>query len=239
MYIERWLKAGILQEDGQQTDRQTGTPQGGVISPLLANIFLHVVFDKWMEKNHPEKPFERYADDIIVHCKTEKQAKFVKAIIEKRMNACKLQLHPEKTKIVHFRGASQKKYPRSLDFLGFTLRIQMVKTKAGLKLMTTSVISRKSKSSALAKFRSMKIHKMRISIEGVSTILRPVIRGIINYYCKFWTGHTFGLWHQLNIRLIKWVKWEKNFSIRAAIRWLKEKYKSRPDLFPHWSLVHP
>ena len=239
LYIERWLKAGILQEDGMLTDRLTGTPQGGVISPLLSNIFLHVVFDKWMEKHHPDKPFERYADDIIVHCKTEKQAKFVKAVIQNRMRACKLQLHPGKTKIVHFRGESQKKYPRSLDFLGFTLRIQMVKTKVGLKLMTTCVISNKSKSSVLAKFRWMKIHKMRTSIDVVSAKLRPVIRGIINYYCKFWSGHTNGLWFQLNVRLIKWVMWEKNLRIRAAVRWLKKMFKARPNLFPHWALVRP
>lgn len=239
LYVKRWLKAGILQENGILTDRLTGTPQGGVISPLLANIFLHVVFDKWMEKHYPEKPFERYADDIIIHCKTEKQAKFVMAVLQNRMRACKLQLHPGKTKVVHFRGESQKKYPRSLDFLGFTLRIQMVRTKVGLKLMTTCVISNKSKSSVMAKFRAMKIHKMRISIEGVSAKLNPIIRGIINYYCKFWSGHTNRLWHQLNIRLIKWVKWEKNLSIRSAIRWLREKYKSRPNLFPHWALVCP
>lgn len=239
MYVQRWLKVGILQEDGKLVNRYTGTPQGGVISPLLANIFLHVAFDKWMEKHHPEKPFERYADDIVVHCHTEKQAKFVRWEIEKRMRTCKLQLHPEKTRIVNFRGESRKKYPRSLDFLGFTLRLQMVRTNAGLKLMTTSVISNKSKSAVLAKFRSMKIHKMRISIEGVSSILSPVIRGLMNYYCKFWNGHTFGLWRQLNNRLIKWVKWEKNLSIRASIRWLKTRYRSHPDLFPHWSLVHP
>ena len=195
MYIQIWLKAGILQKDGKLINRYTGTPQGGVISPLLANIFLHVVFDKWMEKHHPEKPFERFADDIIVHCNTEKQAKFVRWEIEKRMRECKLELHPVKTMIVHFRGESQKKYPRSLDFLGFSLRLQMVRTKAGLKLMTTSVISNTSKSAVLAKFRSMKIHKMRFSIEGVSSILSPVIRGLMNYYCRFWNGHTFFLWH--------------------------------------------
>ena len=239
MYIERWLKAGILQENGIMTDRLTGTPQGGVISPLLANIFLHVVFDEWMEKNHPDKPFERYADDIIVHCKTEKQAKFVLAVIQQRMHACRLQLHPGKTKIVHFRGRSEKKYPRSLDFLGFTLRLQMVETKVGLKLMTTCVISNKSKSSVLARFRSMRIHKMRTSIEVVSSRLNPIIRGIINYYCKFWSGHTNGLWHQLNTRLIKWVMWEKDLRIRSAIKWLKAKYKAGPNLFPHWALVRP
>ena len=155
------------------------------------------------------------------------------------MQACKLKLHPEKTKVVHFRGESQKKYPRSLDFLGFTLRVQMVKTKVGLKLMTTCVISNKSKSSVLARFRSMKIHKMRTSIEVVSSRLNPIIRGIINYYCKFWSVHTHGLWFQLNTRLIKWVMWEKDLSIRSAIKWLKAKYKARQNLFPHWALVRP
>lgn len=211
----------------------------GVISPLLANIFLHVVFDKWMEKNHPEKPFERYADDIIVHCKTEKQALFVKAVIQKRMKDCKLQLHPDKTKIVNFRGITENKYPRSLAFLGFSIRLQMVQTKIGGKLMTTSVISRKSKSSILEKLRMMKIHKMRTNIEGVSAKLSPIIRGLINYYCKFWSGHTHSIWHQVNVRLVKWGRWEKGLSTRATLRWLKDKYKRQPGLFPHWELVHP
>jgi RNA-directed DNA polymerase len=239
MYARRWLKAGVLQEDGMLIDRLTGTPQGGVISPLLSNIFLHVVFDKWMETNHPEKPFERYADDIVVHCKTEKQAKFVRAMIEKRMKSCKLELHPEKTKIVNIRGISEKCYPRKLDFLGFTLRIQMVDTKVGRKLMPTTVISQKSKNSIFEKFRTMKIHKMHINIEGLSSKLSPIIRGIMNYYCKFWTGHTHTIWHQLNIRLTKWVRMEKRLSTRAALRWLKQKYKDKPGLFPHWELAHP
>lgn len=239
MYIKRWLSSGILQKDGIRIDRLTGTPQGGVISPLLSNIFLHVVFDIWMEKYHPEKPFERYADDIVVHCMTEKQALFVKSVIQKRMKECKLCLHPEKTKIVNFRGESDRKYPRSLDFLGFTLRLQMVKTKIGQKLMTTCVISKKSKSSILARFRSLKIYKMRTSIEMVSAKLKPILRGIINYYCKFWSGHTHALWRQLNDRLVKWVKWEKGMSVRAAIRWLKGMYKKQPGLFPHWKLVSP
>ena len=192
-----------------------------------------------MEIHHPEKPFERYADDIVVHCMSEKQALFVKSLIHKRMKECKLTMHPLKTKVVNFRGESEKKYPRKLDFLGFTIKLQMVRTKAGLKLMTTSVMSRKSMSSALEKFRALKIHKMRTSIESFSAKLSPIIRGIMNYYCKFWNGHTFRLWWRLNDRLIKWVKWEKGLSIRAAIKWLKSVYKKRPNLFPHWELVHP
>lgn len=122
LYITRWLTAGIVQQDGMYVDRENGTPQGGVISPLPANIFLHVVFDGWMKIHHFEKPFERYADDIVVHCKTEKQALFVLKQIQQRMTDCKLTLHPVKTKIINLRGKTEKKYPRSFDFLGFTIR---------------------------------------------------------------------------------------------------------------------
>jgi len=116
LYVKRWLKSGIVQKDGNHIDRLTGTPQGGVISPLLANIFMHVCFDKWMEKNHSEKPFERYADDVVVHCKTEKQALFVLRQIRQRLSFCKLSLHPDKTKIINLRGTAEKKYPKSFDF---------------------------------------------------------------------------------------------------------------------------
>src|SRR5450759_872041 len=143
-------------------------------------------------------------------------------MIDRRMTACKLQLHPEKTKIINLRGITENKYPRSLDFLGFTIRTQMVLTKSGPKLMPTTVISKKSKSHILEKFRSMKIHKMRTSIEEVSERLSPIIRGLMNYYCKFWKSHTHEIWHQLNLRLSKWVRWEKGLSVRSALRWLKE-----------------
>lgn len=121
MYVERCLKTDVLRGK-ERISRITGTPQGYGISPLLANLYLHVVFDQWMEKHHPEKQFERYADDIIVHCKTEKQAKYMLGKIGERMQACKLQLHPQKTKIVNLRGVSVERYARSYDLLGFTLR---------------------------------------------------------------------------------------------------------------------
>jgi group II intron reverse transcriptase/maturase len=239
MYVNRWLKAGTLQADGTYVDRLTGTPQGGVISPLLANIFLHVVFDKWMEINHPEKPFERYADDIIVHCLSEKQANYVLTEIRKRLTKCKLTLHPVKTKIVQLRGEVVKKYPRSLDFLGFTLRPLWCKTVKGYKLLVSSFISKKSVSSVLAKFNKKRIHKRRISLENLAKELNPIIRGVMNYYCKFWSGHTSRIWHHLNIRLVKWVRWEKGLYKKAAVIWLGKKYKENPRLFPHWKLVHP
>ncbi len=239
LYITRWLKAGIVQQDGMYVDRENGTPQGGVISPLLANIFLHVVFDKWKDLHHPEKPFERYADDIVVHCKTEKQALFVLKMIHQRMTDCKLTLHSVKTKIVNLRGMTTKKYPRSFDFLGFTFRPLWSKTSKGHTLMVSSFMSTKSKARVLAKFSSFEIHKWRKPLEVIAQKLQPVIQGVLNYYGKFWTSHMHRVWYQLNQRLLKWVKWEKGLYKKAAIKWLQQKYKEQPLLFPHWQLVHP
>jgi group II intron reverse transcriptase/maturase len=237
LYVNRWLRAGIIEQDGYYVDRISGTPQGGVISPLLANMFLHVAFDKWMELHHPRKPFERYADDIVVHCKTERQAIYLLKEITQRLTNCKLSVQKEKTKIVNLRGASEKKYKRSFDFLGFTIEPHWFRTKIGCQLLPRSVISKKSISSGIEKFK--RVHKWRKSIEELARELNPIIRGVMNYYCKFWSYHTHRLWYHLNNRLKKWVKWEKGLYKQASIRWLKKKYAERPNLFAHWKLVHP
>ena len=239
LYVERWLKSGIVQQDGTQIDRLTGTPQGGVISPLLANIFLHVSFDKWMEKCHPEKPFERYADDVVVHCKTEKQAIYVLRHIGQRFSFCKLNLHSQKTRIVNLRGKAEKKYPKSYDFLGFTIRPHWCRINTKMLLVPSIFISTKSTSGVLEKFKELQIHKRRKPIEEVAKELRPIIQGVLNYYCKFSTGHMRTIWHQLNLRILKWVKWEKGLYKMAAVQWLKNKYRQAPGLFPHWKLAHP
>ena len=241
MYVERWLKAGIIQADGTFKPSLTGTPQGGVISPLLANIFLHVVFDKWMEKHHPEKPFERYADDIVVHCKTERQATFMMNQIKHRMETCKLTLHVEKSKIVNLRGFSTKKYPKGFDFLGFTIRPRAYTPKGSgkVKSIPSICVSQKSKTSILEKFKSMNLHKRRKPLEEVAKAINPVLRGIITYYHHFWKDDMRMVWNQLNARLLKWVKWEKDLYKMASVRYLKTKYKERPNLFAHWLLVYP
>lgn len=179
LYVKRWLKAGIVEQDRTYVDRVSGTPQGGVISPLLANVFLHVSFDKWMELHHPGKPFERYADDIVVHCKTERQAMYLLDQITQRLSQCKLNVQQQKTKIVNVRGASEKKYKRSFDFLGFTIEPHWVKTKRGCQLLPRSVISNKSVSSVLEKFRHT--HRWRKSLEELADELNPIIRGVMNY----------------------------------------------------------
>jgi RNA-directed DNA polymerase len=123
LYIERWLKAPVQEEDGQLVSREKGTPQGGVISPLLANLFLHYAFDRWMAKQYPQLPFERFADDAIVHCRTEVEAQEVRAALAARLWDCGLELHPEKTKIVYCKDDDRRRtYPNEkFDFLGYSV----------------------------------------------------------------------------------------------------------------------
>jgi hypothetical protein len=157
--------------------------------------------------------------------------------ITHRLDNCKLSVQKEKTRIVSLRGASEKKYKRSFDFLGFTIEPHWFRTKAGCMLLPRSVISKQAVSGVLDKFK--RVHKWRKSLEELAKELNPVIRGVINYYCKFWSYHTHTLWHQLNARLKKWVKWERRLYKKASIKWLQKKYEDRPNLFAHWKLVHP
>ncbi len=185
LYAERWLKADVMQEM-EIRKRLTGTPQGGVISPLLANLSLHVVLDKWMDMNHPEKPFERYTDDIVVHCKTEKQAQFMLRVIDQRMRACKLTLHPDKTKIVNLRGHSEKRYARKYDFQEFSIHPVMREVKGGRRFLPGIFVSNNAKKAMREKFRELEIHRHRMPLRALAQKLNPIIRGLINYYHKFW-----------------------------------------------------
>lgn len=239
LYVRRWLQAGIQLSDGTFTGSEKGTPQGGVISPLLANLFLHVAFDKWMQRNHVSKPFERYADDIVVHCKTAAQAQYMLGKITERMAACGLTLHPVKTKIVNLRGKAAKAYPKGFDFLGFTIRPSGVVCKGGIKAMPGIFVSSKSKQKIQAKLKAMELHKRRKPLEEIARAINPVIRGMMEYYQKFYSGALRSIWWQLNLRLLKWVKWEKGLYKKAAMKWLQTKYKQQPTLFVHWSLAHP
>lgn len=192
-----------------------------------------------MQRNFTDKPFVRYADDIIVHCKSEKQAHFLLDKIRERLASCKLEVHPLKTKIVNLRGYSSIRYTRSLDFLGFTLRPHWSRTSKGLRLMPYVGISRKSVSRILEKFKCMQIHKWRKPIEVISSRLSPVIRGVMNYYCIGSVKASVYLWNQVNLRLLKWVSWEKRLPKEAALNWLRKKFREKPALFPHWKLVYP
>ncbi len=192
-----------------------------------------------MEKNHPEKPFERYADDIVVHCVSEKQAENMLRQITRRMKDCRLTLHPVKTKIVDFRGRAQKRYPKGVDFLGFTIKPGAYKHNGEVFGMPGISVSQKSKNAIRQKFRDMNIHKCRTTLEHIAAKINPVISGIINYYHKFRRGDMRNVWNGLNDRQLKWVRWEKRLRKEEALRYLKTRYKEKPMLFAHWELVRP
>jgi len=247
MYVKRWLKAPILKEESSEFQQRTqGTPQGGVISPLLANLFLHVSFDKWFENRFPELSYERYADDVIVHCHSEKQAEYVLDMIHRRMQLCKLTLHPEKTKIVYCKRNYKKKLSyqpkhKSFDFLGFTFQPRIVKTKRGKFIVGFRPgISKKSKAKIWKTLREMKLHRfVTKTIEQLGQIqyLNLRIQGWINYYGKFRLSDLQNVFRVLNHRLLKWAKNKyKRFgkSYRKARKWLRTIADSYPYLFAHW-----
>ena len=171
LYIERWLKAPVQEEDGQLIHREKGTPQGGVISPLLANLFLHYSLDRWFTVHYPRVPFERYADDVIAHCKTEREAQAVRAAIAVRLKECGLELHPEKTKIVYCTDDDRRgRYPNEkFDFLGYTFRARRSKNRQGKYFINFSpAVSHKAATAMRAEIRSWKLPNLHHSRKPIS-----------------------------------------------------------------------
>ena len=249
-YVKRWLKAPIQEKDGTQIQNtEKGTPQGGVISPLLANIFLHVVFDKWMESNFPDCPFERYADDIVVHVKNESSARNVLEQIGTRMESCKLTLHPDKTKIVfcdqNGRKKSNEMTNKSFDFLGFTFRTRSVMTKAGKYFKGFSPsISKKAIKRIIKECYALGFHRWtQLDLHGLSKQLSSKIRGWINYYGRFRKSGMTLIFRSINRRLTQWAfnkykRFKRRKTHYFAREWMMEIAKNYSYLFPHWQHGH-
>lgn len=245
LYIERWLRAPAQMPDGSLVGRDKGTPQGSVISPLLANLFLHYVFDKWMQTEFPTVPFERYADDVICHCVSEKQAKFILGEIRKRVAGFKLELHPDKTRIVYCKDDRRKgRYPNEkFDFLGFTFRPRRSMNKKGERFVGFNpAVSNKAVKAIRETVRSWNLTRRTCeTLEDFARMYNPVIRGWINYYgsyCKSALYRT--LWH-LDRVLSRWAR-RKYKRIRAGQRraqhWLKRIIRREPGLFVHWQFAY-
>jgi len=241
LYIERWLKTPFQQNDGTLVERTKGTPQGGVISPVLSNLFLHYVFDKWMERNYPRNPFCRYADDGITHCRTEAEAKLLLEVLAARFNECGLELHPEKTKIVYCKDDDRRgDYPNiSFDFLSYTFRPRRAKNRYG-KFFVSFLpgVSNKAGKAMRQKAKKWKMHlRSDKSLEDLSRMFSPVIRGWINYYGKFYKSALYATLRQLNRILVRWAmrKFKKlKGHRRRAEHWLGNVAGRQPQLFPHW-----
>ena len=245
MYVERWLKARVQLPDGTLRESAgKGTPQGGVISPLLANIFLHFAFDEWFGTRYPKGAFERYADDIIVHCSQYEEAVKTLEAIDLRLKEYKLNLNRSKTKIVYCNGNQKQRYPkekqsRSFDFLGYTFKPRIVSTGKRLKLGFTPAISKKSQKRICETVFKLRIHRMvHLSIDKIALILKSKIRGWINYYGKFRKSALRGVFRILNFRLALWVR-NKYRRFRKkhpyfAYLWLSGICRDYPNLFIHW-----
>lgn len=241
LYIKRWITAGVQMPDGELHKTAKGTPQGGVISPLLANLYLHKVFDSWMQKYFPQNPFERYADDIVCHCRTEHEAEQLLSAISRRMQRFDLTLHPEKTKIVYCgrRKKIERTKTQSFDFLGFTFRRRTVKRKDG-KLVPGFVpaISNKARKAIVNTMSEWKVRRLsRLSIVTLSKKLNPQIRGWFTYYGAFYPSAMQGIREVIECRLTKWVKGkypQKRSRRLNAYSWLKQIKQWRPTLFAHW-----
>ena len=244
-YIERWLKAPRLTKSGELiTNQGKGTPQGGVISPLLANLFLHYALDKWLEQNDKTVKYVRYADDVIIHCVSKAQSEQLLKSLQERMFSVGLELHPEKTKIVYCKDYRRKgTYPVvKFDFLGYSFQPRTTKSKKtkGLFLGFDCAISISSRKRIADKLGEIEVQKLSFkSIVGIAQYLNPMIRGWINYYGKFRPSELHKIFRLLRNRLLRWArKRYKRYktSLSKANKWLKRIREQFPYLFYHWQV---
>jgi group II intron reverse transcriptase/maturase len=242
MYVKRWLKAGIEQEDGSIIAREKGTPQGGVISPLLANLYLHYAFDSWMQTNHAQCPFERYADDIVIHCWDKEQAEGLLQLLQGRMADFELTLHPEKTRIVYCKNYERKEKHESVSFtfLGYSFQPRTIKSPyyKGRRLVVFGAgISNQSKTHIRESIREILRTRWSVkTLDSFAAKLNPKIRGWMNYYCLYSKWETYQVFYYLNTRIRKWIK-NKYRILNVGTIW--DKYHAiqliTPDLFYHWT----
>ncbi len=241
LYIRRWLEAPVQNRDGEQKERPKGTPQGAVISPLLANLFLHYCMDSWLKIKYPQCPFERYADDAVIHCKTEAEAQALKMALGKRLEECGLQMHPEKTKIVYCKDDYRKgEYPNTkFDFLGYGFQARGAKNKKGEMFVGfLPAISDKARKSIREKIRECKAMQVTDSeLPDIAKELNPKLRGWLNYYGKFYKSKLDHTLAAVTFRLASWAKrkYKKlRRRFRAALEWVGKTQKAQPRLFVHW-----
>jgi len=242
LYVERWLKAPAQDEEGRLQKRDRGTPQGGVISPLLANLFLHYAFDLWMRRNWKHLPFERYADDIIVHCRTEREANLVRVNIEVRLKKCGLELHPEKTKVVYCKDSNRNGSHRNekFDFLGYTFRPRKADGRKGKIFCSFSpAISKDAAQKIRDEIRSWKLHRRTAeSIQDLARMINPKLRGWFNYYGRFMPSALRPIERYVGQSLVRWAtrKYKKLRNHRTrAWEWLLRVIHREPTLLVLWS----
>jgi RNA-directed DNA polymerase len=244
LYIERWLTAPMVQEDGTRIERNYGTPQGGVVSPILSNTFLHYAFDLWMARTHPDLPWCRYADDGLVHCRSEQEAQTLKAKLQARLAECRLELHATKTKIVYCKDGKRKgTYPNvKFDFLGYCFQPRLVRRFRDNTLFCgfNPAVSTPAMKAMRSAIRELNIrHQTQLSLDDIARRLNPLLRGWIEYYGRYAPSALYPLLRYVNQTLLAWVMRKfKRFKGRTilASHSLQRLAMERADLFVHWQI---
>jgi RNA-directed DNA polymerase len=246
LYVERWLRAPLQAEEGALIARDRGSPQGSAISPLLANLFLHYAFDAWMARSFPHIPFERYCDDVVVHCTSERQARHVRDAIAQRLADCGLELNEAKTRIVYCKDADRRgshEHER-FDFLGYTFRPRRSKNRHGKYFINfTPAVS-----DTAGKAMRREIRRWRLNMRSDKTLgdlarmFNSVVRGWINYYGRFYPSGLYPTLRHINDYLVRWArrKYKRlHRHARRARQFLASVARREPGLFAHWRLVRP
>lgn len=244
LYIERWLKTPMQMPDGSLQEKTRGTMQGGVISPVLSNLFLHYVFDVWMQRNHPAKLWCRYADDGLAHCKTKAEAEQLLANLRKRFAECGLELHPDKTKIVYCKDGSRRgKYTETqFDFLGYTFRRRVVKNTKRNSMFVNFVpaVSKTALKSMRAKVRKSDIrNRTDLSLVDIAKWYNPILRGWIEYYGCYSKSSLYPVFRHFNKTLVAWVRRKYKRYQRhktKAGQFMERISKREPRMFAHWKI---
>ncbi len=241
LYIERWLKAPFQQRDGTLIERDRGTPQGGCVSPVLANLFLHYVFDHWMERHFPQHPFARYADDAVVHCRSQREAEQLLVALKQRFEECQLELHPDKTQIVCCVVARQEGsgLAKKFDFLGYCFRPRLVRSRNGkLFVGFTPAISPSAAKKIRQRVRDWRLNmRTSLSLKDIARFVNPIVRGWINYYGAYNRSALYPILRHIDLHLVKWVKRKykkKGRYFKRAKAWLGKVAKYHRELFVHW-----
>jgi RNA-directed DNA polymerase len=244
LYVKRWLAAPLKQPDGSLVERTRGTPQGSAVSPILVNLFMHYAFDAWMARTFPGCPFERYADDGVVHCKSRRQAECVLAAIGERMNEVGLRLHPEKTRIVYCKDSNRagQHDHTSFTFLGFAFRPREAINGTTGKHFTsfTPAISPDALKAKSAELRALRIPRhTNLTLDDLAEWLNPIIAGWMNYYGRQYRTQLYPLLQRLNTYLRRWAanKYRRLRNYRRYKRWWADLLARAPGLFTHWKWV--
>ncbi|WP_326610826.1 group II intron reverse transcriptase/maturase [Streptomyces scopuliridis] len=240
LYVRRWLAAPLKMPDGTLLERKYGTPQGAPVSPVLANLFLHYAFDVWMAREFPAVSFERYADDAVVHCVTERQARQVLAALSDRMAEVGLCLHPTKTRIVYCRdGLRRGSYEHtSFTFLGFTFQQRQMRDKNGrIRWSFRPAISNDALKRLGEEVRSWRLHRrVNLTVEELAQRINPIVAGWMQYYGRFYRSAMYPLLMRINAYLVRWLrnKYKRFRATRKAIAALQRVAKRRPGMFAQW-----